>query len=193
MSNSTTISEATNVCLQSFINYDEVLKDEWSETRLAEFRCWIYDLDVLADGRASLDYRLRDKPETRSFIANFLHLLTGLVDDCKSLSQLKSSDQPMQFADKTPGCTELSEPVDDNDSGRDSITSPEIPPERPSSPGPDDSMSDDSASGRQLDKQPEPPSSSDPLPQSDGHASTQGYRKQINYSGQKIMKTCRII
>ncbi|KAM0454209.1 hypothetical protein ACHAPV_008479, partial [Trichoderma viride] len=151
MSSSTIISEATQVCLQSFTNcleVEELLKDEWAENRLADFNLWISGTGALAGGRASLDHRLRAKPEARAVIANLLRLLAETVDKCKTSSY-----------------TALSEAIDDDDGG-DSILSPESLPERAFSPWSDESMSDDSVSDGQLEKQPEPPFSSNPLRES---------------------------
>lgn len=57
----------------------------------------------------------------------------------------------------------LSEAIDENDSGGDSITSPESLPERPFSPWSDDSMSNDSVSDEQPKKQLEPQPLKNPL------------------------------
>ncbi|KAL7966317.1 ankyrin repeat-containing domain protein [Trichoderma sp. SZMC 28014] len=146
MSSDTSISEATRACLQSFIEVEELLKDEWAENRLGDFNLWISGTGALADGRASLDHRLRDTPEERPIIANLLLLLAGIVDKCKT-----SSD------------TAVSEAIDNNDNGGNPILSTESHPERPYSPWSDESTSDDSVSDGQLEKQPEPPFSSNPL------------------------------
>jgi hypothetical protein len=94
MSSGTIISEATDVCLQSFTNcleVEELLKDEWAENRLADFNLWVSGTGALAGRRASLDHRLRTKPEACAVIANLLRLLAGTVDECKNLSQIRSS------------------------------------------------------------------------------------------------------
>lgn len=100
MSSGPIISEATYVCLKSFTNcleVEELLKDEWAEDRLADFNLWVSGTGALAGGRASLDHRLRAKPEARAVIANLLLLLSATVDKCKVLSQIRSSYQHMQL------------------------------------------------------------------------------------------------
>lgn len=100
MSSGTIISEATQVCLQSFTNcleVEELLKDEWAENRLADFNLWISGTGALAGGRASLDHRLRAKPEARAVIANLLRLLAETVEKCKTSSQIRSLSWFMQL------------------------------------------------------------------------------------------------
>lgn len=98
MSSDAFISEATDQCLQSFINcleVEELLNDEWAENRLADFNLWVSGTGALAGGRASLDHRLRAKPEARAVIANLLRLLAGTVDKCKTLSQIRPLYRPI--------------------------------------------------------------------------------------------------
>lgn len=66
-------------------------------------------------------------------------------------------------ANRSLGDTAVSEAIDNNDNGGNPILSTESHPERPYSPWSDESTSDDSVSDGQLEKQPEPPFSSNPL------------------------------
>lgn len=69
-------------------------------------------------------------------------------------------------ANRTKGYTVLPEAIDNNDSGGESMLSPESLPERAFSPWSDEFMSDDSVSDEQPEKQPDPPFSSNPLRES---------------------------
>lgn len=57
---------------------------EWFENRQGEFNLWVASLKVMGVGRASLDYRLREKPEVQESICD---LLDGLLEALTSLLQ----------------------------------------------------------------------------------------------------------
>ena len=59
--------------------------DEWCENRLADFNLWATGLGALAQGHASLDWRLRNRPDVRDAIADLLDDLKECLEDCLAI------------------------------------------------------------------------------------------------------------
>ena len=51
----------------------------WIEDQFARFRVWAGNIGAFAEGHASLDYRLRDSPQTQSFMSDFLVSLADFI------------------------------------------------------------------------------------------------------------------
>ncbi|KAH9243274.1 hypothetical protein K456DRAFT_45077 [Colletotrichum gloeosporioides 23] len=66
------------------ISVPEVAGSEWFEFRQVEFNLWNRTMKATAQGKSSLDYRLRNHPELRKIICN---LLNGLAREIKGLKE----------------------------------------------------------------------------------------------------------
>ena len=164
---SSIIFGATEVCLRSFTNcltVEALSTNEWAENRLADFNLWVSGIGALARGRASLDSRLALQPDIVEVIANLLHLLAGLVDECKDLGQVElpfsSGHLLIGIWDLTailPSADSFSKSSHDGElRGRPATSPSKEPPMRSFSPWSDDSVSDTETDSK-------PHSSSNPL------------------------------
>ncbi|KAJ5174594.1 uncharacterized protein N7482_000471 [Penicillium canariense] len=84
------IEEAAQLCVERFtqcLKVPALMENEWAENRLADMKLWISGTGACARGRAALDSRLASRPEARDVIANLLHLLGTVIDDCRMQSQ----------------------------------------------------------------------------------------------------------
>lgn len=71
---------------KSATGYSHLMKDEWAENRLADFKLWAKGAGALAPDGASLDHRLSSNEETHSIILNLLLMLAVLVEDCMNVA-----------------------------------------------------------------------------------------------------------
>ena len=90
------IRKQTKECLNEFVNLLELRDDldlvtELASSRLhatmiedqyARFKMWAGNIGALADGRASLDHRLRESEEAKELMIEFLSTLLELISTC---------------------------------------------------------------------------------------------------------------
>lgn len=84
------IADVTASCLSRFndcLDVKHLMADEWAENRLADFNIWIYSMGATARGKASLDSRLATRPGTQRIIFELLHLLNGLIRQCRDFDR----------------------------------------------------------------------------------------------------------
>ena len=84
------IYNATQTCrtsLSDCIQFEELMKNEWAENRLADFNLWASGVGASVTGKASLDARLATRPDARDVVANLLQVLTGAIEECKALGE----------------------------------------------------------------------------------------------------------
>ncbi len=89
LSTENSICELADECrqsLQTCIQVQTLMEDEWAENSLGNFRLWAAGLGVFA-AKDSLDERLSVDLHTRNLIKNLLILLKGLIDNCKALGE----------------------------------------------------------------------------------------------------------
>lgn len=90
-----TIQEAARKCQDAFAkccDIERLRANGWAEHRLADFNLWASGIGALKIGRASLDDRLGQRQEHRTFIATLLLLLNLSVLDCLSIGTFPSHD-----------------------------------------------------------------------------------------------------
>lgn len=75
----------TEECLSLFQDasrHQALADDDWFEDRAADFVWWSYGLKAQKNGRSSLDYRLRDRPDIQKVIAGLLDSLAQALKEC---------------------------------------------------------------------------------------------------------------
>lgn len=115
MATEESIADVTALCLSHFndcLGVESLMADEWAESRMADFNIWIFSMGATARGRASLDSRLSSRPGTREIIIELLHLLDGLICQCKGFDQdaatpdsasMPSDDEDLPDVDQSRG------------------------------------------------------------------------------------------
>lgn len=86
------ISEKARTCLISFekclaqmINLDSQ-SQALIENEFARFSVWTSNIGVFANGRASMDHRLREAPDVQKLVLGLLDVLGRRIDKCMCLS-----------------------------------------------------------------------------------------------------------
>ncbi|CZR67280.1 uncharacterized protein PAC_17179 [Phialocephala subalpina] len=102
MSHSTIIFDNTVVCRESFkkaLTIPHLRKDEWAETRFADFNLWAAGAGASAKGKGSLDVRLAFEEEGRNIVANLLRMLQVLMDKCIEIAGAMNStiEAPLKY------------------------------------------------------------------------------------------------
>lgn len=89
-----TIADAVWACrnsLESCCSFDDRSEADWANNRLLDLNYWIASVGALANGHASLDYRLHmaqdEEGHTTSILINLLDLLNQLVRDYQHASE----------------------------------------------------------------------------------------------------------
>jgi hypothetical protein len=86
MGEPTLIVRRARACRELFIeclSNEALMKDEWSENRLADFNLWVTGLSATTVGHASLDYRLRNHEDIRDMISDLLDELQDTLMECR--------------------------------------------------------------------------------------------------------------
>lgn len=84
-----TIAHAAQLCLQSFDTCLGIAGDlgpkEFAliQNQLGRLSLWISNIGVFALNRASIDYRLRDVPDTHSLVKGLVEVLNGNIQQCE--------------------------------------------------------------------------------------------------------------
>jgi hypothetical protein len=84
------IAEVTGQCresLQDCLHCSPLMRYEWAENRLAEFKLWAAGTGALASDRASLDVRLAIESETKKLVVNILILLRACIERCRQAGE----------------------------------------------------------------------------------------------------------
>ncbi|KAL6832172.1 hypothetical protein V8C40DRAFT_238033 [Trichoderma camerunense] len=85
---------------------------DWFENRQGEFGLWESGLRAADVGRASLDHRVRDRPDVRELICDLLDGLSEALEDCLRTSESKPLRSPTAATaaySKTPSKTDGSD------------------------------------------------------------------------------------
>lgn len=88
------IREAAWACretLEECLKVEMLTKDEWAETRLADFNIWAASVGAFAKPLASLDGRLIRQPAARNVVASLLLALKAFAEECIDMG--KPDDQ----------------------------------------------------------------------------------------------------
>jgi hypothetical protein len=95
----TSIFGASQECLALFKEYllrsasTVESKHGWAESQVAAFLLWARSIGVFAQGRMSVDFRLKDYPDIQSTISDLLEALRISLQRCTfSLPELSSSN-----------------------------------------------------------------------------------------------------
>lgn len=85
----------SEVCIKLFsvaAVVPELADDDWLEDRLADFMWWNHGLSVLKIGHASLDYRVKDRPDVRRVIETVLSGLSNVFERCLEICEQHAHD-----------------------------------------------------------------------------------------------------
>ncbi|EHK42542.1 hypothetical protein TRIATDRAFT_163125, partial [Trichoderma atroviride IMI 206040] len=92
-----TISEKARTCLISFekclaqMTTLDYLSQSLIENEFARFSVWTSNIGVFANGRASMDHRLREAPDVQKLVLGLLDVLFRRIDKCISLRNTNDS------------------------------------------------------------------------------------------------------
>ena len=112
-SEGTKVRRLTESCLGVFAECFRIegLSSEhiaWLEDCQARLRWWSFGLHVQSSGRASLDYRLAQRPDIRDVVSGLLSSLAATLNDCLA----ESRSQPVGTTDDSDGLhSDASSPV----------------------------------------------------------------------------------
>lgn len=83
-----TISEKARICLLSFkeclgkMAALDPQRQSLIENEFARFSVWTSNIGVFANGRASMDHRLREAPDVQRLVLGLLDVLHGRINKC---------------------------------------------------------------------------------------------------------------
>lgn len=115
-------SKACQATLRACLEREILMECNWAENRLADYNLWASGIGALAQGRTSLDHRLKDRPDTRDMVLDLLRYLDETLAKCSRLADscgafdFNKMDEPRASSELPETPTSLMPPMSETSS-----------------------------------------------------------------------------